>query len=100
MYCILYVLRFEGRKLPKEVVQERGVAGWLTMDQAKDGTGLEASFIAHADPEYTLTVHEAIVSKITPTGMMLHGYERTFSPIHRHRQAWWVVPRQGATSGP
>ena len=97
MYCTLYVLRFEGKKLPKEVVQERGIPGWLTMDQAKDRTGLEASFIVNDGSDDTMSLHEAVVSKIAPNGMMIHGHERTFSPIHRHRQAWWVVPRQGAT---
>ncbi len=97
MYCLLYVLRFEGRKLPKERVRETGRPGWLYMGQSrtKIHPQVDAVFTPDEAGSEPVVLQHAHVKLIDKGGIMIYGSDAPgYNPSYQ-RQTWWVVPRQG-----
>lgn len=95
MYCTLYILRANGKKLPAEQVRSGGIKGWIWFGVPRGGSEHQADFIIDEPTDPTLTLYQARVSKIEPGGIMIHGQQReAYSPIHRYPQAWWLVPAE------
>ncbi|WP_225785495.1 hypothetical protein [Xenophilus sp. Marseille-Q4582] len=94
MFCTLYILRRDGKKLPVDEVRAAGIAGWLWMGQNPKlrFPRTDAIFQPRQAGEHPLMLQYAHVKRIEAGGIMIYGQDET-SPQNAYiRQTWWLVP--------
>lgn len=93
--CTVYILRRDGKRIPKDEVRAAGIVGHLAFGPSKKVfyPRNDAWFAAVDGPPELRIIH-AHITFIAPKGMMILGRDDTLSHDYAStRQAWWVVPR-------
>jgi len=96
MFCTVYPLRREGKKLPKDEVPAGALVGWLVVDRFMWAPVLQARLWHErpnnhkTSPKYFAQL-EHVDLKTVQGGILLQGSESTIQG-GAHRQAWWIVP--------
>ena len=97
MFCVVYVLRREGRKLPPEVVRDRPAVGWLELDQhplkAHPERVARLLEIKGSDVDLIQMIVHAHVRRISNGGLLIFGQEvRSTYGAPNVPQVWWCRP--------
>lgn len=104
MYCIVYPLRRDGKKLPPEEVQAGALVGWLVVDRFMWAPVLQARLWHErpdnhkTSPKYFAQI-EHVELKTVQGGILLQGSESTSQGVAQ-RQAWWIVPEHSRPPPP
>ncbi len=92
MFCVVYQLRSQGKKLPAEVARAKPVYGYLTMER-RDGWPVRYARLLKdlASPTELLpTLEYAHVGRIRGGILLIGSQSKVF---HEHiPQAWWCLP--------
>lgn len=97
MYCTVYPLRREGKKLPPEEVRAGGVSGWIEIGRFGHAPETHARLFsepppsaAHRDLNILLELRFVKMEKVQD-GILITGHGQK-APAPYERQAWWIVP--------
>ena len=103
MWCTVYILYENGRRLPAEKAKINFLHGWLRMHSKTPGIGMPfcQAFIlpsvdAHHHCQITQLDH-CRLSVINNGGMRLVGIEPHSLSDPSIRQSWWIVPSRGGS---
>jgi len=96
VFCTLYILRRDGKKLPVDEVRAAGILGRLEFGPSKKVFyPRNDAWFSPADGTPELRIVHAHITFIAPEGMMVLGRDDSLSHDYdATRQAWWVVPMQ------
>lgn len=93
MFCVVYLLRRWGEKLPPEEVRRDPRPGWLYFGQ-NEKLCPEVDAILYTDPKRgkeLLRLRHASVRKIDGGGFLISGNDSQ-KALHWQLQTWWCVP--------
>jgi hypothetical protein len=94
LYCDVYPLREEGRKLPREAVSAGRVSGWLRVYTVPMGPPTFRAELADVEGADVLPPLKCVtLRKIDAGGILLQGLLDTGRSVAPVRQSWWCVPR-------
>lgn len=93
MFCVIYLLRRWGEKLPPDVVRRDPRAGWLYFGQ-NEKLHPEVDAILYSDERRgteLLRLKHANVRKIDGGGFLISGNDSQ-KALKWQLQTWWCVP--------
>ena len=102
MWCTVYVLYRNGKRLSKEAAKASGQHGWLHMHSKQPGTGMPQSR-AFLLPAEDAPLHFPILEldcchlrAIDGGGIRLTGFDpRPSASWKLYHQSWWIIPDTG-----
>lgn len=98
MFCTVYPLRRNGKKLPPDEVRAGGVKGWVEIGRFGHAPETHARLFAER-PETEAHRHLNILLQLrfvklekVLDGMLITGHGEKARGDPYERQAWWIVP--------